>query len=72
MLPTKDLFVYVYVLVEDAIGSGAIAIGSRPGVASGIRCKSAGVVPGFMIRLGDRTDSFAAVGGLAGWLAGWW
>ena len=72
MLPTKDLFVYVYVLVEDAIGSGAIAIGSQPGVASGIRSKSVGVVPGFMIRLGDRTDSFAAVGGLAGWLAGWW
>ena len=31
MLPTEDLFVYVYVLVDDAIGSGAIAIASRPG-----------------------------------------
>src|SRR5260370_35989454 len=46
-------------------------------VASGIRCKSAGVVPGFMIRLGDGADSFAGVGWLAGgdgaWpeLAGW-
>jgi hypothetical protein len=46
-------------------------------VASGIRCKTAGVVPGFMIRLGDGTDSLLAVGGLAGgdgaWpeLAGW-
>ena len=35
-------------------------------VASGIRCKSAGVVPGFMIRLGDGTDSFRVVCGLAG------
>ena len=34
-------------------------------MASGFRCKSAGVVPGFMISLGDGTDSFAAVGGLA-------
>ena len=40
-------------------------------VASGIRCKSAGVVPGFMIRLGDGTDSFGAVGGLAGGDGAW-
>jgi len=46
-------------------------------VASGIRCKSAGVVPGFMIRLGDGADSFGAAGGGAGgdgvWpqLGGW-
>src|SRR5690348_15219744 len=46
-------------------------------VASGFRCKSAGVVPGFMIRLGDGADSFGAGGGLAGGdragpeLAGW-
>ena len=26
MLPTEDLFVYVYVLVDDAIGSRAVAI----------------------------------------------
>ena len=31
MLPTEDLFVYVYVLVDDAIGSRAIAIPARPG-----------------------------------------
>jgi hypothetical protein len=30
-------------------------------VASGIRCKSAGVVPGFMIRLGDGADSFGLI-----------
>src|SRR5438552_15858516 len=41
------------------------------------RCKSAGVAPRFMIRLGDGADSSGAVGGLAGgggaWpeLAGW-
>ena len=31
MLPTEDLFVYVYVLVDDAITDGAIAIPPRPG-----------------------------------------
>ena len=55
----------------------AMARSRTGGVASGIRCKSAGVVPGFMIRLGDGTDSFGAVGGLAGrdgaWPElGWW
>src|SRR5260370_17202807 len=40
-------------------------------VASGIRCKSAGVVPGFMIRLGDGADSFAGVGWLAGGDGAW-
>ena len=40
-------------------------------VASGFRCKWAGVVPGFVIRLGDGTDSFAAVGGLAGGDGAW-
>ena len=33
MLPTEDLFVYVYVLVDDAIGSRAVAIPARPGPA---------------------------------------
>jgi DDE family transposase len=33
MLPTEDLFVYVYVLVHDLILSGAISIPSRPGPA---------------------------------------
>jgi Transposase DDE domain len=31
MLPTEDLFVYVYVLVDDAIADGEIAIPTRPG-----------------------------------------
>src|SRR5215831_4627948 len=35
MLPTEDLFVYVYVLVDDAIAAGAIAIPPRPGPAPG-------------------------------------
>lgn len=35
MLPAEDLFVYVYVLVDDAISSGAIAIAPRPGPAPG-------------------------------------
>jgi len=35
MLPTEDLFVYVYVLVDDAIRSGAVAIAARPGPAPG-------------------------------------
>jgi len=35
-------------------------------VASGIRCKPTGVVSGFVIRLGDGTDSFGAVGGPGG------
>jgi len=33
MLPTEDLFVYVYVMVDDAITSGAVAIPRRPGPA---------------------------------------
>lgn len=33
MLPTEDLFVYVYVLVDDAISAGAIVIPPRPGPA---------------------------------------
>src|SRR5688572_771671 len=33
MLPTEDLFVYVYVLVDDAIADGQIVIPPRPGPA---------------------------------------
>ena len=33
MLPTEDLFTYVYVLVDDLITAGAIAIRPRPGPA---------------------------------------
>ena len=31
MLPTEDLFVYVYVLIDDLITAGVIAIPPRPG-----------------------------------------
>ena len=31
MLPTEDLFVYVYALIDDAIKAGAVAIPPRPG-----------------------------------------
>lgn len=57
--------------------TGALPDCSLSSVASGFRCKWAGVVSGFVVRLGDGTDSFGAVGGLAGgdgaWLelAGW-
>ena len=40
-------------------------------VASGMRCKSAGVVPGFMIRLGDGTDSFGTASDLSGGYGAW-
>jgi Transposase DDE domain len=33
MLPTEDLFVYVYVLISDLVIAGAIAVPSRPGPA---------------------------------------
>src|SRR5438094_9516167 len=33
MLPTEDLFVYVYVLIADAIAGGAVDIPPRPGPA---------------------------------------
>src|SRR5260221_12014680 len=35
MLPTEDLFVYVYTLIDDAIKAGAVAIPARPGPAPG-------------------------------------
>jgi hypothetical protein len=37
MLPTEDLFTYVYVLVDDLITAGAIAIPPRPGPAPACR-----------------------------------
>jgi hypothetical protein len=62
---------------DDLVEPSLIGLAARQQVASGIRCKSAGVAPGFGFRLGDGTDSFVVVGGLAGgdgsWpeLAGW-
>jgi hypothetical protein len=37
MWPTEDLFVYAYVLVDDAIGSGAIAIAPPAGPGAGMQ-----------------------------------
>ena len=40
-------------------------------MASGFRCKWAGVVPGFVVRLGDGADSFGAAGDGAGGDGAW-
>ena len=57
MLPTEDLFVYVYVLVDDTIGAGAIAIPSRPGPAPG--CSDGELLAIALVRhlLGRRSEA---------------
>jgi hypothetical protein len=57
MLPTEDLFVYVYVLVDDAIGSRAIAIAPRPGPAPA--CSDAELLTIALVRhlLGRRSEA---------------
>jgi hypothetical protein len=57
MLPTEDLFVYVYVLVDDAIRSGAIVIAPRPGPAPA--CSDAELVAVALVRhlLGRRSEA---------------
>jgi hypothetical protein len=57
MLPTEDLFVYVYVLVDDAIGSRAIAIPPRPGPAPA--CSDAELLSIALVRhlLGRRSEA---------------
>jgi len=57
MLPTEDLFVYVYVLVDDAIGSGAIAIAPRPGPVPA--CSDAELLAIALVRhlLGRRSEA---------------
>jgi len=57
MLPTEDLFVYGYVLVDDAIGSRAVAIAPRPGPAPG--CTDAELLAIALVRhlLGRRTEA---------------
>jgi hypothetical protein len=57
MLPTEDLFVYVYVLVDDAISSGAILIAPRPGPAPA--CSDAELVAIALVRhlLGRRSEA---------------
>ncbi len=57
MLPTEDLFVYVYVLVDDAISARAIAIPSRPGPAPA--CTDAELLAITLVRhlLGRRSEA---------------
>jgi Transposase DDE domain len=57
MLPTEDLFVYVYFLIDDLIIAGAIAIPPRPGPAPG--CSDAELLTIAMVRhlLGRRSEA---------------
>ena len=57
MLPTEDLFVYVYVLVDDAISSRAVAIPARPGPAPA--CTDAELLAVALVRqlLGRRSEA---------------
>jgi hypothetical protein len=57
MLPTEDLFVYVYVLIHDLIGAGAIAIPARPGPAPA--CTDAELLTVAVVRhlLGRRSEA---------------
>jgi hypothetical protein len=57
MLPTEDLFVYVYVLIHDLITAGLIAIPQRPGPEPG--CSDAELLTIVMVRhlLGRRSEA---------------
>jgi hypothetical protein len=57
MLPTEDLFVYVYVLVDDAISSRDVAIAPRPGPAPA--CTDAELLAVALVRhlLGRRSEA---------------
>ena len=57
MLPTEDLFVYVYVLVDDAISVGAVVIAPRPGPAPA--CSDAELLTIALVRhlLGRRSEA---------------
>lgn len=57
MLPTEDLFVYVYVLIHDLIIAGLVAIPPRPGPAPG--CSDAELLTIVMMRhlLGRRSEA---------------
>ena len=48
MLPTAELFVHVYVLVDDALGGGAVPVPRRPGPAP--RCSDAEVLTVALVR----------------------
>jgi hypothetical protein len=57
MLPTEDLFVYVYVLVDDALLAGAVAVPPRPGPAPA--CSDAELLAIALVRhlLGRRSEA---------------
>jgi hypothetical protein len=57
MLPTEDLFVYVYVVVDDVITAGTIAIPSRPGPVPG--CSDGELLTIVLVRhlLGRRSEA---------------
>lgn len=57
MLPTEDLFVYVYALIDDAIKAGAVSIAPRPGPAPG--CSDAELLSITLVRhlLGRRSEA---------------
>ncbi len=57
MLPTEDLFVYVYVLIDDLVTAGAIAIPPRPGPVPA--CSDAELLTIALVRhlLGRRSES---------------
>ena len=58
MLPTEDLFVYVYVLIDDAIKARAIVIPALPGPAPG--CSDAEILAITQVRvlLGRRSEAW--------------
>ena len=57
MLPTEDLFVYVYVLIDDLITAGVIAIPPRPGPVPA--CSDAELLAVALVRhlLGRRSEA---------------
>src|SRR4051795_7555728 len=57
MLPTEDLFVYVYVLVDDSIAAGEVTIPARPGPVPA--CSDAELLTIALIRhlLGRRSEA---------------
>lgn len=57
MLPTEDLFVYVYVLVDDAVAAGEVRIPSRPGPVPA--CSDAELLTIALVRhlLGRRSEA---------------
>ncbi len=67
MLPTEDLFGYVYVLVDDTIATGAIDIPTRPGPAP--TCSDAELLTIALVRhlLGRRSEAGFLAEGARDW-----